>query len=546
MDYRPLSGFARALKNNPNALFLHQPRERQWRSYSFAEVNETARRFSSSLYQLGLKKGDKVSILSKNCAEWVIADLGIMMAGMISVPIYFSAGADTIEYVLRHSEAKAIILGKLDDTSVVDSSIPNHIRTIALPYNSSPKAQYQWDDLISKHDPLTAVFEPSDDDIMSIIYTSGSTGKPKGVLISYANTQGIGEAASGLNVEPLTQEDRIVSYLPLAHIAERGLVELPALSTGTQIFFIESLNTFRDDICYAKPTVFFAVPRIWLKIQLQILERIPPRIFDRLITLPIIGKLLTKKLKRTLGFEKTKLFISGSAPISPEVLRWFHRLSINISEGWAMSETACVGTINAPFRLDDVGTIGRAMPGMELKLSDDGEILVKGRFITPGYYKQDEETATAIKDGWLHTGDLGKINPNGSLSIIGRIKEQFKTSKGKYVSPVIIESRLSAHPMIEQVCVAGRGLPQPIAFVVLAEGATPDQRRLERLLKRVNDESESHERLDAIYVCSSPWLIENQLLTPTMKIKRDAIEQKYQSILDDFSRETMSKGIHFE
>jgi len=545
MNYQPMSSLARALEQHPNAPFLHQPKNRVWTTYTFKEVDNLARKFAAGLLASGLKPGDKVSILSKNCAEWMISDLGIMMAGMVSVPIYFSAGTETISYILEHSGAKAIILGKLDAPQSAEAAITPDLTTISFSYDEAPKIGLNWDEIIANNEPLEDLIEPSDD-LMSIIYTSGSTGCPKGVMISYTNAHAVGIASKALSEKPFTNNDRVVSYLPLAHIAERGLVELSSLNTGMQIYFVESLATFAEDMVHAQPTVFFSVPRIWLKIQLQILDKIPPKLFHRLITTPGIRSLLRWKIKRTLGFSKTRLFISGSAPISAQVLRWFHRVGIDISEGWAMSETCCVGTINAPFSEEDIGTIGKPMSGIDIKLSEEGEILIKGGFISPGYYKNSEATAEIMEDGWLKTGDLGKMNPSGSLSIIGRAKEQFKTTKGKYVSPVGIEARLVSHAAVEQACVTGSGLPNAIAFIVLNPGAVCDEDRLLRLLERTNKFSEGHEQLDALYVCKDTWSVENGLLTPTLKIKRALVEEKYHSVIELFKEEKLPKGIHFE
>ena len=544
-NYRPLASLAQHVATQPNAPFLHQPFNREWTSYTFSEVDEQSSKMAAALLQLGLEKGDRVAILGKNCAEWIMADLAIMKAGLISVPIYFSAGADTIDYVIEHSEAKAVFVGKLDNYDHVAGVFAGGIKTISFPY-PMPACDLRWQDLIAVTPAIEQPYQPSDDDLLSIIYTSGSTGKPKGVMISFGNCQAIGVASAEISGDAYTNADRVVSYLPLAHIAERGLVELTALHSGMQIFFVESLDTFREDICHAEPTVFFAVPRIWLKIQLQVLDKIGPDRFAKLIKLPIVGKLLAKKVRKTLGLHKARVIISGSAPISPDVLKWYHQVGLPISEGWAMSETSCVGTINLPFRAEDIGSIGRPLPGADIKLSEDGEILIRGAFITPGYFKNPAATAETMDGEWLKTGDLGRFRASGALEIIGRVKEQFKTSKGKYVSPVGIESLLSAFPQIEQVCVMGSGLPQPIALVVLAEGIPCNAETLEAIAGEANLKLEAHERLDAVIVCSQPWLIENGLLTPTMKLKRDAIEKCHQPTVDGYQRSANKVDVIYE
>lgn len=526
MDFRPLTCFKKHLAAAPNAPFLHQPLNREWQTYSFSDVDLLARKFAAALQGMGLERGDRVAVFSKNCAEWIIADLGIMMAGMVSVPIYFSAAADTANYVLEHSGTRAIILGKLDDPSIGSRLNTENITTIGLPYYE-PACDQSWESLLAATQPINEYPEVSDDDLLSIVYTSGSTGNPKGVMITFGNAQAIGVAAHSLGGYERSYDDRVVSYLPLAHIAERGLVEFSSIASGTQIYFVESLDTFNEDITFARPTIFFAVPRIWLKIQQQVLSKLPPKAFNILTSIPVLGGALKKALRKKLGLNDAQIVISGSAPIAPDILRWYHRLGINISEGWAMTETSCVGAINLPFNAEDIGTVGKVLSGTELKISAEGEVLIKGDCCTPGYYKNDEATKELFDGEWLRTGDLGTLTNTGALRIIGRIKEQFKTSKGKYVSPAEIENLIAASPMIEQVCVSGSGLPQPFALVVLAEGISSSEDALNALLEATNQQLARHEQLSHMYVLKQQWTIEDGLLTPTMKIKRSAIEAKF-------------------
>lgn len=526
MDFRPLTCFKKHLVAVPDAPFLHQPLNREWQTYSFADVDLLARKFAAALQSIGLEKGDRVAVFSKNCAEWIIADLGIMMAGMVSVPIYFSASADTANYVLEHSGTRALVLGKLDDPTIGSRLNTENITTIGLRY-FEPTCDHAWESLLASVQPISEYPEVSDDDLLSIVYTSGSTGNPKGVMITFGNAQAIGVAAHSLGGYERSYNDRVVSYLPLAHIAERGLVEFSSIASGTQIYFVESLDTFNEDITFARPTIFFAVPRIWLKIQQQVLSKLPPKAFNILTRIPLLGGALKKALRKKLGLNDAQIVISGSAPIAPDILRWYHHLGINISEGWAMTETSCVGAINLPFNAEDIGTVGKVLSGTELKISAEGEVLIKGDCCTPGYYKNDAATNELFDGEWLRTGDLGTLTNTGALRIIGRIKEQFKTSRGKYVSPAEIENLIAASPMIEQVCVSGSGLPQPFALIVLAEGMSASETALNELLAATNQQLARHEQLSHLYVLKQQWTIEDGLLTPTMKIKRSAIEATF-------------------
>ncbi len=538
----PLEQLARNVAEHPEKPYLHQPRERHWHTLTWGEVDEQARRIATALKSHGLEKGDRVAILAKNSAEWFIADFAIMMAGMVSVPIYATAGADTIRYVLEHSGAKAIFIGKLDDTAAAEQAIDGDLLSVSFPY-PTVSCRHGWQDWLGQHEPLHEISAPQASDVVSIVYTSGSTGRPKGVVLSYLNV-----TSSSYHAAELLggQEDRIVSYLPLAHITERCCVELPSLYGRGQVYFTESLATFIDDVRHARPTVFISVPRLWTKFQSQILAKMPHKRLELMLKLPILSGVVKGKIKDGLGLDQARLFGSGSAPISPGILEWFARLDINISEGWGMTETCGLSCGNNPFERSRLGTIGAPQDCVEMKLSDEGEILIRGDAVFSEYYRNPEATAESFVDGWFRTGDRGRQRDDGSWEIIGRVKEQFKTGKGKYVAPVPIESRLARNPDIEQVCVLGSGRKQPLAIVVLGEQCRGREQEaaagLRATLEEVNGELESHERIDHIIVSHTPWSIENDLLTPTLKIKRNKLEERYGRYLT----EVLPQPVHFE
>ncbi|WP_422133206.1 AMP-binding protein [Endozoicomonas sp. ALD040] len=524
----PLAQMQLNVARHPDKVWLNQPDNRQWTSYTWGEADEQARKIAQGLLSNGISKGDKVAIIAKNSAEWYIADLAIMMAGLISVPIYPTAGADNIKYVLEHSNAKAIFVGKLDSTEALSEAMPDDFLSISFPYPTLD-CKEQWLDWLNNYEPLKTLHNPDIDDLFSIIYTSGSTGLAKGVMISQRN---VASSAMAGGEKFLTgQERRVMSYLPLAHITERCVVELPSIYYSAEIFFVESLDTFVDDVRYARPTAFLSVPRLWTKFQSQILAKMPNKKLQTLLKIPIIGKLVAKKIRTALGLQEAKIFGSGSAPISPEVLKWFQKLGIRISEGWGMTETSGLSCSNIPFKPDDIGTIGSPQSCVEMSLSEQGEVLIRGEAVFKSYYNNPEATDAAFENGWFKTGDKAEITSEGSWKIIGRVKEQFKTSKGKYVSPVPIESSLGRNPDIEQVCVMGIGRKQPIAMIVLGEGASKDRdqqkEQLVSTMTSVNNELEAHEKLDHIIVAKTTWSIENEMLTPTLKLKRDELEKEY-------------------
>ena len=445
-DYiHPLVQFENRVNKDSAVPYLHQPFQGNWTTYTWGEVGQIARRVAAALKASGLQPGDKVAILSKNTAEWVICDFAIAMAGMISVPIYSTAGKDTIEYVLEHSEAKLMFVGRLDSYKAYDSADHSAI-TVAFPYPGI-KAQHQWDDWLANHEPIAEIAQPGMEDTYSIVYTSGSTGKPKGVVLTGLN---MASAAADLAVFIPEGQNRILSYLPLAHITERTAISLAAIYCKAELFFNESLDTFLNDLRHTQPTVFLSVPRLWSRFQAGVLANMPNNRLQFLLKLPIIGKRVSKKIRQTLGIDSAKLFMSGSAPISPGLLRWYSSIGVDIMEGWGMSETSGCACANSPYRADMLGTIGVPMKNCELKTGEGGELLIRGDSVFKSYYKNPQVTEESFVDGWFRTGDCATKNELGAWSITGRVKEQFKTAKGKYVVPVPIEALLLADTAVEQ------------------------------------------------------------------------------------------------
>ncbi|ENC6434513.1 TPA: AMP-binding protein [Aeromonas veronii] len=519
----------------PDRTYLRQTINREYVDFTWGEVADEARRMVTALRHLGLVAGDKVALLSKNCAQWFIADLAMQMGQYVSVPIYPTANVDTIEYVLRHSEAKAIFVGKLDDWKSQEAGVPADLLRIAFPYDTMP-ASHQWDDLLEAHEPIPDSPVQAPDSLLSLVYTSGSTGKPKGAMLSverYAwSCEKLVETVS------LSQADRGFSYLPLAHITERVYIYGGSLYGGATIAFPESLDTFIEDVKRCRPTVFISVPRLWAMFRIKIHEKLPQNKLALLLKIPLISGLIKRKLQKGLGLDQARVLGCGSAPVSPALLEWYLSIGLKVTEAWGMTENHAYSTINYPFRADKIGTVGKAGIGVNIKISDEGEILCRCEGMMLGYYKDPEHSAEAIDaEGWLHTGDMGKLDKEGYLTITGRMKDVFKTAKGKYVAPVPIEGLLGQEPIIEQLCVIGYGMPQPIALVQLAESAMKGNReevnaRLEAARVRVNDQLESHAKIRGILVVKTPWNIENGVLTPTMKIKRHLLEQKYAQVGD--------------
>lgn len=532
----PVEMLAHWVQVQGDRTYLKQPVQGKYVEFSWRDVQQQMQQLAGALRHLGLVPGDKVAILSKNCAEWFITDLALMHGGYISVPIYPTANADTIKYVLEHSGAKAIFTGKLDYWSDQEPGVKGDILRLALPYDTMP-TQYCWQQLMKMGQPLIDAPLPQPEQVMTIIYTSGSTGHPKGAVHTYAS---FGWTCGAIVRDLRTHgDDRLLSYLPLAHITERVAIEGSSFYSGSIVSFVESLDSFVADVQHCRPTVFFSVPRLWSLFQQNIVNKIGSfSKLNLLLKIPLLRNVVKRKIQQGLGLDKCRLHGSGSAPIPPSLLQWYHSIGIDICEAWGMTENCAYSIINYPFDLRKIGTVGKPIDGCRVKKGPGDEMLVKSPGLMREYYRQPEATAAAFdSDGFFHTGDVCEIDDDGCISITGRVKDNFKTSKGKYVAPVPIERRLAQDPHVELICVIGSGLPHPIALVQLSESAMLQPRdevrqSLQHTLDSVNPQLESHETVDAIIVAQTPWTIENDILTPTLKIKRHVLEKQFSEKVD--------------
>jgi len=522
--------------NHPDRVFLTQPiGGGQVTDYTWRQVLDQSRRMAAHLQGRGLPRGARIAILSKNCAHFFMAELAIWLGGYTTVAIFPTETADTVRFVLEHSESSLLFVGKLDTWAQQRAGVAAALPCIALPL--APPTEFEtWDAITARTAPLQGRVQRGADELAMLIYTSGSTGTPKGVMNPFG---AFSRVAEGIETDVRKRvghgEGRMLSYLPLAHSFERSWVEGAALWGGnTRIFFAESLDTFVQDLRRARPTLFISVPRLWLKFQQGVFAKMPPAKLDRLLSIPLLGKLVASKVLKGLGLDAVKQAGSGSAPLPPELIRWYRRLGLRLFEGYGMTEDNSYSfTSNEQY--SEPGYVGVPMPGVQAKLSDDGEILIKSPGQFAGYFKQPELTAASFtEDGFFRTGDRGELRPDGMLKITGRTKELFKTAKGKYIAPAPIENRLNANPMIELSLVSGVGQPAAYALVVLAESLRPQlqeaavhaqvQGEMEQLLADVNRVVADYEALQMIVVVRDPWSIENGMLTPTMKIRRARIE----------------------
>lgn len=526
-----------------NRVYMTQPLpDGQLETYSWGEVGDQARRMASHLLSRDLPAASHIAIIGKNSAHWVMADLAIWMAGHVSVPIYPTMGGAAAAYVTEHSDSCLLMLGKLDGVTdnwkAIETHLPAALPLIGLPL--SPRADIpQWTDITARHAPLEIPRFAGPDALATLIYTSGSTGRPKGVM--HTPRSMAGACAAMADTFGLTPNDRMISYLPLAHAAERAAVELHSLYTGFPVYFSHSLDTFATDLQRARPTFFFSVPRLWTKFHQAVVAKLPDSRLNRLLKIPLVSRLIKKKILTQLGLNHCRIAVTGSAPLPVHLVSWYRNLGLEMLDGYGMTENFAASHFS---RVGEVciGYVGSPVLGVEARISERaenaGELEVKSPAQMLGYYKQPEKTAAEMTtDGFMKTGDRGEIDSQQRLKITGRVKELFKTAKGKYVAPAPIEQEMGVHTALDAICVTGNGYPQPFALASLspehAEQLTDEHfyhnlnNELAALLARVNGKLEHHEQLACLVLTREPWRIENNHLTPTLKIRRNVIEDHY-------------------
>jgi long-chain acyl-CoA synthetase len=535
----PLDWVYRWGRERADQIFLTQPLPGNVRNWTWGQALNEARRVAGYLSAQPWDPGSRVAILSKNSAWWIMADLAIWMSGHVSVPVYPSLRAQTVRQILEHSGAKACFLGPVEPEAA-PACEGRGIPWIGLP-NADAETDLGWDSLIESSLPISGQPSRGADELATIIYTSGTTGAPKGVMHRFLGFAHDAEALG--DVLGLRERQRVLSYLPLAHILERAGNEMPSLRLGNHVFFTAGIETFLEDLERARPTVFLSVPRLLVKFQQGVFAKMPKEKLDRLLRLPGVRAYVKHRILRQLGLNRVDHAACGGAPIPPEILLWYRKVGLRLGEGYGMTETM-ITHLPRPEAVR-AGCVGPAIGGVEQRVTPEGELLVRSPMNMLGYYREPELTAAAFTpDGFFRTGDLATVDPDGQVRIIGRLKEQFKTSKGKYVAPAPIESRLMEHPAVEACCILGSGEPSPFAVVVLAAAVRercvdPDERKvvetgLATCVEQINAELDVFERLSMVVVVNGPWTIGNGFMTPTLKIKRGSVEGTYQRLVGEW------------
>lgn len=535
----PLEMFYRWEQETPDKVYLRQPTKLQWREYTWREVADQVRRIASFLRSRNYPTGSRIAIWSSNSKDWPIVDLAIMLSGHISVPIYPGQDTASANYIFNHSEVKLVFAGEFDQAAHVSDALVEGMETVAT-LGCKIDCDTSLEAIIAEYPPFAESPIPDPEDIFTIIYTSGTTGNPKGVMHMH---QTPGHVVPGLVKSFYMEEgdNRMFSFLPMSHAAERIVVELASLYANASISFSEGLATFGDEIRSVQPTFFFAVPRLWVKFKQGVDANIPPEAQGGLNAEQKAG------IARQLGLAEARFILTGSAPCPRDVQDWFLSMGIALRDGYGMTENFVHGSAWVQDDQPVSGCVGRPMDdSVQVRLSDAGEIQFKSKGLMKGYYRNEEKTAEVFDDGWYCTGDSGKFDEDGNLWVTGRISEVFKTSKGKFIVPMRLEDYFGRSPLLAQFCVMGHGFDQPMLLATLSEtGSKMDQdtvkSELANLLDEVNAEVPSHEKVSHIYI-TPEWTIENALLTPTMKLKRKQIEQTY---LEQITQNKSGERINF-
>ena len=527
-------------ENIPNEIFLRQPYGDLWEEFTYEEVIDVALRLVSGMKSAGLQKGDKVGIYSKNCYQWVISEIAIMLGGFVTVPFYASLEGDSLKEVIELSGIKFLFAGKLDNWENAKNAIPKDLPIVKFPlYKGGALVDMgiEWDEFIKEQKPDTDNYRPAPDDVWAVFFTSGTTGVPKGAVVNYAAPANLWiEQGAKHSSFTLTDpgKNTFISYLPLNHIAEQSLVVTGAIYHEGQISFVESLYTFAKNLADVSPSIFLGVPNIWNNLRQGIIKKTPN--LKALLRIPKVADQVKEKIRIAIGLNNTKLVISGASALPSDTIKWFQNMGIYIQETYGMTEAMGI-VILQPLNDIRLQSTGKRLEEGQIKIEpESNEILVKNSWMFKEYYNEPELTKeTFTEDGFYRTGDAGVLDAEGYLAVKGRVKDTFKTAKGLYVVPVPIENKFAANELIEQICVVGLDLPQPIGLVKLTQlskelNMEEIKKNLLETLNKINNQLKAYERLNKLVVISDDWSIQSGFLTPTNKIKRNIIQETYKDL----------------
>ncbi|MGI8707984.1 MAG: AMP-dependent synthetase/ligase [Actinomycetota bacterium] len=593
---------------HPERVALRHKSDGGWRDVTWQGYGDITKRAAKGLLALGFSHADKMSLLSHNRPEWFYVDVACMSLGGTTAPIYVTNSADQVAYVIEHSESKVAIVEdseQLEKVLKMRSELPALEKVIVFDgYDGDADGDFvmTWDELLasgkdvddSKFDAALGSVTP--DDLATFVYTSGTTGPPKAVMLSHSNIWWTASHSQQQIPIADAEKGRALSYLPLSHIAERMISHMLQIYYGTQTWFAGSIETLLEDLKECEPTYFFGVPRVWEKfyagIQAKMAQADPDdrktKLAKKAIALgrtvteaeqeavrqggkmtdaklglgarlqhALLDKLVLHKVRSAIGLGQCELSLSAAAPINSELLWFFHSIGLKIAEGYGQSEDTGPTTWNPPDAIL-IGTVGPALPGMEVKIAEDGEILARGGNVTKGYYKNEEATKELLdNEGWMRSGDVGKLDGNGYLMITDRKKDLIITAGGKNIAPQEIENKIKFHDLISQAVVIGDRRPFLTAIITLDEEKAPgwakehgvdasdvagiagDERTLKEIEAAINEVNNSLARVEGVKkfrVLDRDFLEEENEITPTLKVKRKQIGENYNEHIEEMYR----------
>ncbi len=525
----------------PERVWLRDLSEAGETPYSWSEAQNQVLAASAAL-EKKLGSGQSMALLSKNRAHWVLADLAIIASGNISVPLFTTHTATTAEYILGFTETKVLFLGETSNWDAVKAVLPKDVLIITLPGVSCDIDHITWDSLVTAGLGDHPAHKASASDLISLVFTSGTTGMPKGVIQTHESN--LIPVRRGTEAFASREDSRFFSYLPLSHIAERQIVEYGSMVACGEIWFNESLETLLRDLPACKPNIFFGPPRVWEQLQQAVLGKVGGQeALDTLLEQDAEG--ISTMVLGGLGLTEVDYCLTAAAPTPPALIHWWEKLGLKLCEGFGQTEAMSL----IVTKVDDrrIGSIGKPISGVEVKISDIGELLIRAEGCTPGYYQQPEKTAELWQNGWLHTGDKAYVDDDGFIFITGRVKDYFKTIQGKFVAPPPIEGLFANNSHAEQQCLLGRGFSKTVMVTVLSEAAKGLDRQVVEAsvldtIASINTEVEKHARIGAVIISSEHWTIENEILTPTLKIRRERVEAVFAEKAEQLARESAEQG----
>ena len=513
--------------HSADRLWLRDRSGDEFTEWTWAEARDELCAVSSWLERRYGDSQTNIAVLSRNRAHWVMADIAIIGSGNVTVPLFTTLAVPTAKYILEFSEARALILGESENWPGVRNVLPDGIELITLPGVEIDEPHTRWEDIVAECAGQHPAHEATSDELISIVFTSGTTGVPKGVMQNHDSF--LIPVWRARDFFSLRKNPRFLSYLPLSHIAERQIVIVQSILYVGSITFNESLATLLRDMVDTRPNYMFGAPRVWEQLQQGVIAKFGSQeALDK--ALAENGDAVAQGVRSNLGLDDTDYLLTAAAPTPPALIEWYGTLGLDLMEGYGQTEIMAVVCCRQGAR--KIGSIGKVIDGVELRFSEEGELQFRADGPAVGYYKMPEKSAETFVDGWVYSGDKGYIDEDGFVFLTGRVKDYFKTIQGKFVAPTPIENEFAVNEWTEQICLLGRGYSKTAMVAVLSELAQQQERSfIEQALilqaEAVNESVDHHARIGAIIIATEPWTIENELLTPTLKIRRDEIENRF-------------------